>query len=95
MTREEIYKLVEIFGLEVDYDQWEVPGKEWIRIKSKDWPADFGNWPIGKGGEWTNSLILYKEDGYEIILEELRMSLINMGGNLRAKEIKKLLMFQI
>jgi hypothetical protein len=95
MSKEEIYKLIEIFGFVVDYDQWDVPGKEWIRIKSQDWPKDFGNWPDGKGGDRANSLILYKDDGYETIVEELRMSLINLGGNLRAKDIKKLLMIHI
>lgn len=92
MSREEIYKLVQLFGLVIDHDQWDVPEKEFVRVKSLDWPEDFGNWPKGKGGNKGNCLILYKEDGYETIVDELRFSLINLGGNLRAKEIKNLLL---
>jgi hypothetical protein len=90
MKKEEVYQLIELFGLEVDYDQWDVPEKEWIRVKSKDFPAEFGAWPEGKGRK-TNVLILYKEDGRETIIDELRMSLINMGKNLRSKEIRNFL----
>ena len=79
MSINDLYSLVKTFGLTVDLDQWEEKG--WIRVKSEDWPDDFGY--------RNNCLILYKEDGEEIILSELRQSLIHLGENLKAKEIRK------
>ena len=75
--------LVALFGLVVDYNQWEVEGKNWARIKSMDWPEEFGN--------RNQCLILYQEDGRETNIEELRFSLIRMGEKIKAKEIKKAL----
>jgi hypothetical protein len=83
MNKEEVHKLVELFGLTVDYDQWDVEGKNWLRVKSDDWPKDYG---------YRNEcLILYKEDGRDIIINELRQSLIHLGENLRSKAVRKLL----
>lgn len=83
MNNKEIHELVKMFGLTVDYDQWDAEGKEWVRVKSDDWPNEFG---------YRNEcLILYKEDGRDIIINNLRQSLIHLGQNLRSKELKKLL----
>lgn len=83
MNNKEIHELVKMFGLTVDYDQWDAEGKEWVRVKSDDWPNEFG---------YRNEcLILYKEDGRDIIINDLRQSLIHLGQNLRSKELKKLL----
>ena len=83
LTNQEMQDLVALFGLVVDYNQWEVEGKNWARIKSLDWPEEFGN--------INQCLILYREDGKEINIEELRFSLIRMGEKIKAKEIKKVL----
>lgn len=83
MGKDEIYEMVKLFGLTIDYDQWEVEGKEWVRVKSNDWPDDFGT--------RNDCIILYKEDGRETNLDELRFSLISLGQKLRSKEFKKLL----
>jgi hypothetical protein len=83
MTNEEVHKLVELFGLSVDYDQWDEEGKNWIRVTSDDWPDDFGY--------RNNCLILYKEDGRDIVINELRQSLIHLGENLNAKKVRKAL----
>lgn len=80
-TYKKVCETVEVFGLHIDYDQWDEKG--WIRVQSKDWPDDFG----GK----NNCIILYKDDGFETIKEELISSLINLGKNLKAKEFRKLL----
>jgi hypothetical protein len=85
ISHQEVLDLIQLFGLTVDYDQWGVEGKEWIRVISKDWPKEFG-YP-GR----NNCLILYKDDGKEIIIGELQMSLINLGENLQSKKIRKLL----
>jgi hypothetical protein len=81
--KNEVINLVQTFGLHVDLDSWEEKG--WIRVNSKDWPNDFGN--------NHNCLILYKDDvktqGIQIIKEELMQSLIRLGMNLKAKEIRK------
>lgn len=76
-----VIELVHLFGLVVDLDRWDESG--WIRIKSRDWPDDFGY--------KANCLILYKDDGEEVIQGELIQSLINTGRNIRSREIKKLL----
>ena len=87
MTEEEIknevFNLVHIFGLNIDLDRWDERG--WIRVNSKDWPEDFGY--------RDNCLILYRDDvktqGIQLIKEELIQNLIHLGGNLKAKEIRK------
>ena len=83
--KNEVFKLVHIFGLNIDLDRWDEKG--WIRVNSKDWPEDFGY--------RDNCLILYKDDvktqGIQLIREELIQNLINLGQNLKAKEIRKTL----
>jgi len=79
MSINDIYELVKIFSLTVDLDQWGEKG--WIRVKSLDWPEDFGY--------RNNCLILYREDGEETIVNELRQSLIHLGENIKVKEIRK------
>lgn len=85
--KEEVIQLVETFGLYVDRDKWEETG--WLRIKSNDWPEDFGY--------KNNCLILYKDDvnqlGMEYVKDELIQNLIHLGGKLKAKEIRKLIMY--
>lgn len=83
MTNEEMQELVSLFGLTVDLNRWDEAGKNWARIKSLDWPEDYGN--------KNQCLILYKEDGREINIEELRISLIRLGESLRSREIRKIL----
>ena len=87
MEKLDVCNLVELFGLYVDYDQWDVDGKNWIRIKSRDWDKEYGY--------KNRCLILYKDDGYDIILSELQQSLIHLGQNIRSREIRKLLNFKI
>ena len=85
--KEEVIQLVETFGLYVDRDKWEEKG--WLRIKSNDWSEDFGY--------KNNCLILYKDDvnqlGMEYVKDELIQNLIHLGGKLKAKEIRKLIMY--
>jgi hypothetical protein len=85
--KEEVIQLVETFGLYVDNDNWE--NKGWLRIKSKDWPEDFGY--------KKNCLVLWKGDveqmGVQYVKDELIQSLLHLGGNLKAKEIRKLIMY--
>lgn len=87
-VKNEIIKIIETFGLYVDLDRWDTDfpsGNGWMRIQSKDWPNDFGY--------KNNCLILYKDDflqyGYDWIKNELIQSLIHLGQNLKAKEIRK------
>jgi hypothetical protein len=81
MNKQELHRLVKMFGLNVDYCQWEEKG--WARINSIDWPELYGN--------KNNCVILYKEDDEDMITEELRLSLIKLGGNIKADEIRKAL----
>ena len=83
--RATVLDLVQTFGLHVDLDQWNEKG--WIRVKSNDWPEDFGY--------SNNCLILYRDDvkqlGMQYVNDELIQNLIHLGGNLKAKEIRKTL----
>lgn len=83
--RANVLDLIQTFGLHVDLDQWNEKG--WIRVTSNDWPNDFG--------ESGNCLILYRDDvktqGIKTVNEELMQSLIRLGKNLKAKEIRKTL----
>lgn len=83
--RANVLDLVQTFGLHVDLDQWNEKG--WIRVKSNDWPEDFGY--------RNNCLILYRDDvkqlGMQYVKDELIQNLIHLGGNLKAKEIRKTL----
>jgi hypothetical protein len=83
--RATVLDLVQTFGLHVDLDQWNEKG--WIRVKSNDWPEDFGY--------RNNCLILYRDDvkqlGMQYVNDELIQNLIHLGGNLKAKEIRKTL----
>lgn len=85
--KEEVIQLVETFGLYVDRDRWEDKG--WLRIKSKDWPDDFGY--------KNNCTVLWKDDvdqlGIQYVKDELIQNLIHLGGKLKAKEIRKLIMY--
>jgi hypothetical protein len=85
--KEEVIQLVEIFGLYVDRDSWEDKG--WLRVKSNDWPEDFGY--------RNNCLILYKDDveklSMQYVKDELIQNLLHLGGKLKAKEIRKLIMY--
>jgi len=85
--KEEVIQLVETFGLYVDNDNWE--NKGWLRIKSKDWPEDFGY--------KKNCLVLWKGDveqlGMQYVKDELIQNLLHLGGKLKAKEIRKLIMY--
>ena len=85
--KEEVIQLVETFGLYVDIDSWEDKG--WIRVKSNDWPEDFGY--------KNNCLILYKDDveklSMQYVKDELIQNLLHLGGKLKAKEIRKLIMY--
>lgn len=90
MKKEEVIELVELFGLYVDLDKWdyEFPsGSGWMRVRSVDWPEDFGY--------KNNCLIIYKEDvdsgGVRFVKDELALSLINLGKNLKAKEMRNIL----
>jgi len=80
-----VIDLVQTFGLHVDYDQWDEKG--WIRVKSNDWPEDFG---------YNNKcVLLYRDDvkqlGIQYVKDELIQNLIHLGGKLKAKEIRKTL----
>jgi hypothetical protein len=50
---------------------------------------DTKNINLKNGNFWES--VLYKDDGRSTIIRELQMSLINIGGNIKAKEFRKLL----
>jgi hypothetical protein len=81
MSKEELYKLVAIFGLYVDRDRWEDVGYEWMRIQH----TSFREAPV---------LLIYKDDGkiadthYQ---EELINYLIRLGEYSFKKKLQDLI----
>lgn len=75
-SQNEILALIETFGLKVDYDQWNVDSKLWIRVVHPE---------LKKHG----ALVLYREDGPSTNLDELRQFLIDTGARLKAKSIRR------
>lgn len=78
MNKEEVIELVNIFGLFVDYDQWEEKG--WIRIKSHD-----SRYQMNKKG----CLIIYDDYIREGILELLQNSLVDLGQSIKQMKIRE------
>lgn len=78
--KEEVLKLVDIFGLSVDYNQWDEKG--WIRVKDLIYTE-------------MNPLILWKEDikeiGIEYAKDELCGYLRKTGAYGFKKELNELI----
>ena len=82
LSHDNIIKIIKLFGLEVETDYWDIVNKQSIRLVSHDWIYDYHH----KG-----YLTIYKEDGYDIILDELRNSLVQTGRNFKSREIRRAL----
>lgn len=83
--KEKIMELVETFGLFVDRDQWDVEGKEWMRIKSRLCPE-------------AGCIILYKDhlevnvhQEKELMQREFQEFLMKIGEVEFKKKIKNLM----
>ena len=87
MNEDQIRGYVATFGLLVDYSQWDVEGKEWIRIKDPDAKNNI------------DPLILWKENCDEPInalyhvTTKLREYLITVGEYNMKKKINTLISF--
>jgi hypothetical protein len=80
LSHDNIIKIIKIFGLEIETDYWDIVNKRSMRLVSNDWIYDFNH----KG-----HLTIYKDDGYELILDKLKSSLIQTGKNLKTREIRR------
>lgn len=87
--KEQILNAIETFGLTMDYDQWDVEGKEWIRVIAPKWM----NVKISDGGKYR-VLILYKADIKEIndALEQLRDFQYRLGEYLFKQKLHDLIL---
>lgn len=87
--KEQILNAIEIFGLTMDYDQWDVEDKEWIRVIAPKWM----NVKIDDSGKYR-VLILYKADIKEIndALEQLRDFQYRLGEYLFKQKLQDLIL---
>ena len=71
-----------MFGLEIETDYWETINKRYIRVVSNEFIYDYND---------NGYLIISKDDGYDLILKKLQLSLIKTGENIKSREIRKTL----
>ena len=88
VAKQEVLNAIDMFGLTMDYDQWDVEDKGWIRIKTPEWvrvkPEHYKTYGV---------LIIYKEDTktLEDALEELRNHMYRIGEYLLKDKLTKLI----
>lgn len=87
--KQEILKVIDMFGLTMDYDQWDVEGKEWIRVMAPDWVKITSEYYKKYG-----VLIIYKEDTKELndALKELQNFQYRIGEYLFKKKLQDLIL---
>ncbi len=87
--KEEIFKIIDIFGLIMDYDQWDIKGKNWIRVLAPDWVKVDSN-DYKKYGV----VIIYKDDIKQIsdAIEELQNFHLRIGEYIHKKKIRELIL---
>jgi hypothetical protein len=87
--KQELLQAIDIFGLTMDYDQWDVEGKNWIRITAPDW--------IGLKSEDHKKygvLIIYKDDTIRIndALEEIQSFHLRLGEYIFKRKLQDLIL---
>ena len=82
LSHENILKIIKMFGLEIETDYWETINKRYIREVSNEFIYDYND---------NGYLIISKDDGYDLILNKLKLSLIKTGENIKSREIRKTL----
>ena len=86
--KQDILNAIDMFGLIMDYDQWDVEGKGWIRVLTPDWvkvkPEQYKTYGV---------VIIYKDDtkSLEDALEELRSFMYGIGEYLLKDKLTKLI----
>jgi len=87
--KQEILNAIDVFGLTMDYDQWDVDGKNWIRVTAPDWvkikSPDYKKYGV---------VIIYKDDIKQIsdALEELQNFHLRIGEYLFKKKLQDLIL---
>jgi hypothetical protein len=87
--KQEIFNIIDIFGLIMDYDQWDVEGKGWIRVLAPDWvkvdSTDYKKYGV---------TIIYKDDVKQIndAIEELQNFHLRIGEYIFKKKIRELIL---
>ncbi len=90
MEKELIVKYICNLGLYVDYDQWDIEAKDWMRVKMTGFET---------GRAQTDCCILYKSemndgswvDGYDYLGSQLSGFLFNCGQIKTKQELKEFL----
>ena len=87
--KQDILNAIDMFGLIMDYDQWDIEGKNWIRVLAPDWvkvkSEDYKKYGV---------LIIYKDDVKQIsdVLEELQNFQYRIGEYIFKKKLQELIL---
>lgn len=86
--KQDILNAIDLFGLTMDYDQWDVEGKNFIRVKTPDWVK-----VKPEHSRMYGVLIIYKDDvkTLEDALEELRNMMYSIGEYILKDQLTKLI----
>lgn len=88
MKREEIIKIGNLFGLELDFDRWDsTTGARYLRFVPKD--KDLAD--IFNSSDSNNVLVIYRGEDRHNILKEFQLSLIRTGKRMMVREARTLL----
>jgi hypothetical protein len=75
MDKEQVITIAQSMGFVLDYDQWDVEGKEWLRFQFK-------------GYDTTNMcLIWWKSEPLETVLKQSANILYRAGQEMKIKQI--------
>ena len=87
--KELVLNAIEIFGLNMDYDQWDVDGKNWIRVTSPDWIK-----VTSDNYKKYGVLIIYKDDVKQIsdAYDFLQSYHLRLGEYLFKKKLQELIL---
>lgn len=87
--KQQIFNAIDMFGLTMDYDQWDIEGKNWIRVLPPDWvkvkSEDYKKYGV---------IIIYKDDVKQIsdALEELQNFQYRIGEYIFKRKLQELIL---
>jgi hypothetical protein len=87
--KQEILNAIDVFGLNMNHDQWDVEGKNWIRVTAPDWvkvkSEDYKKYGV---------LIIYKDDTRQLndAIEELQNFHLRIGEYIFKKKLQDLIL---
>ena len=87
--KQDIFNAIDMFGLTMDYDRWDIEGKNWIRVLAPDWvkvkSEDYKKYGV---------IIIYKDDIKQIsdVLEQLQNFQYRIGEYIFKRKLQELIL---